>query len=317
MLRKVIMGVLALVCVVLAAACSRNTGDTNGTPDTAATGSVTPDAGESTATPTGTAADPTATVTATPTTAETTPTGTVTPTVTPEGELNLAEVAARNRELHELTAPGTKANPLGTSPELSERERLDYEYGITRSNNFRVALIDENIGMETYYWSSDNISFRITGLKDEEVAAKIEDRIGAVARAMVKPEYLPNVSGVMTIVKERGLPSSEFEYRTGYSKNGILSLELNGQWYWEEIVRFNKIEDYTEFYYSPPKQPPFDRVKAEWYEQEDGYVRAGIRYYLSENVYLNFDLATGKELSLSDLFPKGEYYLEDLKKRYP
>ena len=316
MLRKVIMGVLVLVCVVLAAACSRNTDDTNGTSDAAATGSVTPGAGEPTTTPTGTAADPTATVTATPTTTETTPTGTVTPTVTPEGELNLAEVAARNRELHELTAPGTKANPLGTSPELSERERLDYEYGITRSNNFRVALIDENIGMESYYWSSDNISFRITGLKDEEVAAKIEDRIGTVARAMAKPEYLPNVSGVMTIVKERGLPSSEFEYRTGYSKNGILSLELNGQWYWEEIVRFDKIEDYTEFYYSPPEQPPFDRVKAEWYEQEDGYVRAGIRYYLSENVYLNFDLATGKELSLSDLFPKGEYYLEDLKKRY-
>ena len=141
MLRKVIMGVLVLVCVVLAAACSRNTGDTNGTSDAAATGSVTPGAGEPTATPTGTAADPTATGTVTPA-AETTPAGTVTPTVTPEGELNLAELAARNRELHELTAPGTKANPLGTSPELSERERLDYEYGITRSNNFRVALID-------------------------------------------------------------------------------------------------------------------------------------------------------------------------------
>lgn len=310
MVRRVIIGVLALVCVVMVAACSRNAGDTNETPVTTVTGGVTPTAGEPTATP-GAEATPTAepTMTVTPTaivTAE--PTQEATPTLTKAPDY--AAMAARSLELHEAIAPKLTANPLGTGPEMTEQDKINYEYGFRKVSGVNIESINMKTGREATY--SDTCQMvRVSGLKDRGVLAKINKRIETAARTMLDPEYLPDVSGIMLVVKERGLPEARVYCYAGSGANGILQVGVEGQWIWHEDMVFADYDEMHEYLNSDENRDKgaISYMDYTFLSKTSTRIEIRIDYGLRETIEYNFDLSTGEEISLSDLFPAGFDYL--------
>ena len=310
MVRRVIIGVLALVCVVMVAACSRNAGDTNETPVTTVTGGVTPTAGEPTATP-GAEATPTAepTMTVTPTaivTAE--PTQEATPTLTKAPDY--AAMAARSLELHEAIAPKLTANPLGTGPEMTEQDKINYEYGFRKVSGVNIESINMKTGKEATY--SDTCQMvRVSGLKDRGVLAKINERIETAARTMLDPEYLPDVSGIMLVVKERGLPEARVYCYAGSGANGILLVGVEGQWIWHEDMVFADYDEMHEYLNSDENRDKgaISYMDYTFLSETSTRIEIRIDYGLRETIEYNFDLSTGEEISLSDLFPAGFDYL--------
>lgn len=306
MYRKM-LGIIALVIIgTLATACSRNTGE-NGTVDTptpAVTEAVTP------------TVTPTATVTPTPTTAaEVTPTEEVTPTkgVTPtEGPLDLVALAAKSRELHEKIVPKTTANPFGTSPAYTEQDKKDYESGIERNDGANLKSINLLTGEEASWDDHECVLTRIYGLKNAEVQRKVNERVETVVRTMMSEEYLPNVSGIMAIVKERGLPDKKEVECGGRCDSGIYSVAFCVDWIWYEDMTFEDAlaaMEYTgnaawvgngeNFFISFTDSLDFDLSP----------LNITVKYGIREMIYLNFDLRTGEEISLSDIFPEGFDYL--------
>ncbi len=309
MVRRVFIGVLALVCVVMVAACSRNAGDTNETPVTTVTGGVTPTAVEPTATP-GAEATPTAepTMTVTPTaivTAE--PTQEATPTLTKAPDY--AAMAARSRELHEAIAPKLTANPLGTGPEMTEQDKINYEYGFRKVSGVNIKSINMKTGREATY--SDTCQMvRVSGLKDQGVLAKINERIETAARTMLDPEYLPDAPGIMLVVKERGLPEAGVECYA-HSSNGILGASVIGRWIWHEDMVFADYDEMHEYLNADENRDKgaISYMDYTFLSETSTRIEIRIDYGLRETIEYNFDLSTGEEISLSDLFPAGFDYL--------
>ena len=233
--KKVVMTML-LIGLISLTACKGETGEGNTTPTKVVAPTSVPMLTEMvTPTPELT---PTAAVTPT---AGLTPTPTVTagPTPTPD----YAAMAARSRELHEAIAPKLTANPLGTGPELSEQDKINYEYGFRNVSGVDTVYINLETGEEASYDDRCR-TVRVSGLKDQDVLAKINERIETAARTMLDPGYLPDVPGIMLVVKERGLPEAGVECYA-YSSNGILGASVIGQWIWCE----NKVfADYDEMH---------------------------------------------------------------------
>ncbi len=117
----------------------------------------------------------------------------------------------------------------------------------------------------------------ISGLKDETVCEKINNRLKDTARIMSDRGFIPNAPGILLEVKEKGLPVFDCLFYETYVSHGILSVIISGHW----ILRWEQGE----------------RI-------------------LEENVCLNFDLVTGEELALSDIFPKGFDYIGYLEGKY-
>ncbi|MBO4628072.1 MAG: hypothetical protein J5645_08855 [Lachnospiraceae bacterium] len=283
-MRKILVLVVIAVACLTVASCSKNGGDTNLTPTSVVTEAVTP-------------------------TVTSEPTGTPTPTVTatPVPATDLAALAARNRELHEEVFTKRAVNPLGTAPAMPESEKRDRAYGISRS----YWPVFQDVVMETgsiveETWTVPHTYLRISGLRDEAVQKKVNDRLESIVRNMSHPNFLPDIAGIMTIVKEHGLPQSKVhEYH--HCEAGILSVEVEATWYWEEERVFANDEELAKFC-----------EQVDWadarYEILDGYSfvwNSPVRmvYQLYGTYYLNFDLSTGEEMSLSDLFPEGYDYL--------
>ncbi len=102
---------------------------------------------------------------------------------------------------------------------------------------------------------------------------------------MATPDYLPDVPGVMMLVKEKGLPELAYIYASEsdgdvYVMQGVFYVKIRAKWTW-------------------------DKDKTKW-----------AREYVEESINLCFDLWTGEELSLSDFFPEGYDYLGYLNKSF-
>lgn len=284
-MRKILVLVVIAVACLTVAACSKNGGDTNLTPTSVVTEAVTP-------------------------TVTSEPTGTPTPTVTatPVPVTDLAALAARNRELHEAVITKRTVNPLGTAPAMSESEKLDRAYGISR----RYSLEFQDIDMETgntveETWTVPYTYMRISGLRDETVQKKVNDRLESMVRTVSHPNFLPDIAGVMSVFKEHGLPKTKVhEYRL-YSAAGILSVEVDVTWYWEEERVFANDEELEKYCEQVDWADPRYEILDGYYFVWNSPVR--MSYQLYGKYYLNFDLSTGEEMSLSDLFPEGYDYL--------
>ena len=296
--------VLAAMCVF--GACSRGPHNEDDYPTPTPTQALTPTEGQ----------PEQLTPTATPTQAVT-PTQATTPTVTPTQEAtptltqapDYAAMAARSRELHEAIAPKLTANPLGTGPELSEQDKINYEYGFRNVSGVDTVYINMETGEEASYDDRCR-TVRVSGLKDQDVLAKINERIETAARTMLDPEYLPDAPGIMLVVKERGLPEAGVECYA-YSSNGILGASVIGRWIWHE----NKVfADYDEMHSYLNADENRDKGAISYMDYKflsETSTRIEIRIYygLRETIEYNFDLSTGEEISLSDLFPAGFDYL--------
>ena len=322
--KRWLIGIPLLCLALFTAACAKNgTGEGTATPTengSVATGSVTPSGevtpgAELTATVT-----PEATATPTETPTETpTPTTTETPTPTPTIAYGSVEQLRRNRELHEIVNPKREMSQTGTAPALSEQDRLDVSHGIARINPLKEVELDLSKSGTLRYDSRLNSqdpvkTVHFSGIKDKAVCEKINSRIDEVVLAMTDPNYLPDVSGIYTILKERGLPKVEVFVNadTGNKTNGIQSVEIRGCWTWTEEGIFP--DDAAVYQYQAENWPADDgvfmsSVGLKYADNTYTTRKATFDFYIRQCVGLTFNLATGEEMRLSDFFPEGEDYL--------
>ncbi|MBO4652533.1 MAG: hypothetical protein J5649_04365 [Lachnospiraceae bacterium] len=298
--------VLAAMCVL--GACSRGSHNEDDYPTPTPTQTTAPTEGQ----------PELLTPTATPTQAVT-PTQATTPTVTPTQEAtptltqapDYAAMAARSRELHEAIAPKLTANPLGTGSELSEQDKINYEYGFRNVSGVDTVYINLETGEEASYDDRCRM-VRVSGLKDQDVLAKINKRIETAARTMLDPGYLPDVPGIMLVVKERGLPEAGVQCYAGSSENGILHIGAEGQWVWHEDMEFADYDELHSYINADENRNKGILTYMDYTilsEAEDHRMEVRIDYGITETIEYNFDLSTGEEISLSDLFPAGFDYL--------
>ena len=148
---------------------------------------------------------------------------------------------------------------------------------------------------------------------DDAVLEKINNRITTVVEGMADLSFYPEVEGLVSLLQERGLPRNdvtEFEF---YNENGILSVVVNRTWSWYD---WKETDEYSE--------EDYDYIKSQWPDGDYRYTFSElfyggqdssytiVQYEIYESVGLTFDLTTGEELRLSDLFPAGEDYLSRL-----
>ena len=285
--------VLAVMCAL--SACGRGSHSEHDVPAPTSTQAVTPTEGQpGTSTPV-----PTKNVTVTPTV-------TAAPTRVPVSDL--AVLAARSRELHNAIAPRLTANPLGTGPELSEADKKNQEYGFRKLSGVSTEDINLMTG-EVADYSDPCRTVRVYGLKDQSILAKINERIETAARTMIDPDYLPDVPGIMLVVKERGLPEAGVQCYAG-SCNGILHVGAEGRWIWHEDMEFADYDELLSYVNADEKDRGILLCMDYTVLSETGNrMKVRFDYGLTETIEYNFDLSTGEEISLSDLFPAGFDYL--------
>ena len=305
----VFLAVLLCGTMFLAACAKNGTGDTAVTPSENAptvTEGATP-SGEITPT-----AIPTATVT--PTSAPTV-TPTETPTPTPTIALGSAEQLRRNRELHELILPKASSAELGTGQALSELDKLDETYGIMRTNPTKYIPINLASGIQmdwnthTYLQPGILQSVHVVGLTDDRVRDRINQRIDEVVLAMSDPCFIPDKAGVIALFRERGTPEINVTTSVSGGDNGFLSIYVHGNYMWRETRTFKTDEEYYEYRNAVSENPLLDvwDTVVQWAD-ETGLCKVDFTYYVDDRVSLLFNLATGDEVAMSELFPEGMDY---------
>ena len=262
------------------------------------------------------------TVTATPTV---TPTKapTSTPTPTPIKDYMAEEVLNLNRELHEVVYPKREIAKLGTGPAYSEQDLKDMEYGITR--NYPITVTDiifpthtsDSARASSGYSDRGFKSVHISGLRNQDVQNAINNRIDEVVKTLANPAYIPNVAGVMQIFTERGTP---VRYTEAYAHDayGFLSVSIELTCEWNETRHFPDVHKGVNEYDADWKYEDARHFRWDWdYVYDEGlwgeseYYPGNVTFHfrLCDNAYLVFNLETGEEVMLSDLFPEGEDYL--------
>ncbi len=263
------------------------------------------------------------TVTATPTvTPSCPPPPTSTPMPTPIKDYMAEEVLNMNRELHEVVYPKREIAKLGTGPAYSEQDLKDMEYGITRNYPITVTDIIFPTHTSDYARASSGYSDRgiqsvhISGLRNQDVQNAINNRIDEVVKTLANPAYIPNVAGVIQVFEENGIPG---RYTETYAHDayGYLSVEIHLICEWSETRHFPNVhEGVGEYGSSVWQYDDYRHFRWDWdyvYDAGqwgDNYAgKVTFRYQLCDGVNLVFNLETGEEVMLSDLFPEGEDYL--------
>ena len=263
------------------------------------------------------------TVTATPTvTPSCPPPPTSTPMPTPIKDYMAEEVLNMNRELHEVVYPKREIAKLGTGPAYSEQDLKDMEYGITR--NYPITVTDiifptytsDSARASSGYSDRGIKSVHISGLRNQDVQNAINNRIDEVVKTLANPAYIPNVAGVIQVFEENGIPG---RYTETYAHDayGYLSVEIHLICEWSETRHFPNVhEGVGEYGSSVWQYDDYRHFRWDWdyvYDAGqwgDNYAgKVTFRYQLCDGVNLVFNLETGEEVMLSDLFPEGEDYL--------
>ena len=238
-------------------------------------------------------------------------------------ESEFAKKLEKSRELRQLLQPAVATSETGTAPEAIESDRIDYAYGIIKENPLTVTTVDlttrKPISDQEPWNANLQKLITVSGLKDKSVCAKINSRIETVTRVLADPDYIPNVSGIISILEKRGEPERRIDSDVRYNRNGMLSVCTTATWSWSEEKTFEKYED-TGTYWDQIDWPRDDDRFNVYYEDLEveeytGETQCKIRYEITERVGMAFNLVTGKELSLSDFFPKEETYRDYLKKQ--
>ena len=151
-----------------------------------------------------------------------------------------------------------------------KKYRSLFEKGIVIDNN--ITMVEQNEEDEQDE-NSQSSYYKIDGLKDQEVEKKINDKINATAERMYSSDYIPPYRGISLKMKQyRDLDQSVRVYIfSQFNSNHILCIRAVCS------TSFSGDDEYFEFSYSVP---------------------------------LNFDLSTGNELTLKDVFEPGADYIE-------
>lgn len=246
---------LMFCCALALVACTR--GGKNTPPAATVTPVV---SGE--VTPTGQPPTPSVAPTDAPATPSVTPIEALTPTPIPE--IGSAEALSINRELRKVLAtPASGA--MGTAPKSSA-------YGIRGGlNPLDFQDVDPWTGLAADE-STQISSVHISGLKNNAVQDRINARIDEVVRAVADPCYVPDVSGILQVMREKGRPEVYVRAYYEYNRDGIVSLIVVSKRKWSD-------------------------------------------YECVERKGLTFNLVTGNELRVSDIYPEGTDCLALLKQR--
>ena len=228
----------------------------------------------------------------------------------------------KNKELHGRLASANEFSLTGTGKTISSTIIKDREYGVCRNNPDILDL--ENL---------DGIaSIHVKGLKDKTVEKKINDRIDDVIEIILDPAFFPDVSGIVPFLKEHGACEKDIYTNVNYCSNHILSIDLTVTYRWEKFVteewfkdipdldgdgRIDDNEIYDHILYNgtlPETILGIDvytgrALKNKILEQRVEYY---VEFSCCEYKPLNFNLETGEELQLSDMFPEGYDYFNDL-----
>ena len=304
MKRRALIFATAALAVILCA-CGKKPADGKGslTPTAPAeAGSVTPAEGSGTPG-----------VTIAPDTPTATPTST--PSPTPTGAYGSPSQLRANRELHNVVEPKVTPAPLGTAPALTDLDKADITYGIQRTNPincYPVNLVSgARMDWNTSWYLKPKIrqSVRVTGLSDETVQDRIARRIDEVVWAMADPNYGPDDAGSVALFREMGAPEINIITDVYDVGNGFLPVYICANYMWIETVTFATTDDIYEFQPLVQKNPLLECWEGEKHPVSgSSQWEVEYTYYVSDDTTLLFNLATGDEVSLSDLFPEGMDY---------
>ncbi|MBO4686220.1 MAG: hypothetical protein J5628_06170 [Lachnospiraceae bacterium] len=196
------------------------------------------------------------------------------------------EQLSANRELQAFLHPKTELLPLGTMPDMGEFGRMVREYALE---------------VEYHY---EEIT------KSDVYLDKIMPRLQELERAMGNRQYLPSVGGILSVIKEKGVPNVESSWGISYNSNGIASYTVWGTWEWVETRQFASEEEGRAYVESPWIADP--KAEVSWEADDWDTITFTIKYRITDTVGVTFNLVTGEELELGDLFPKGFDYISYL-----
>ena len=232
----------------------------------------------------------------------------------------------KNREFHTRLLAADDFSHLGTGKELSEAILSDQAYGIERNHPDNVEDIFVSDGVNVIH---------VKGLKDKEIENKINDRIDEVVGIILDPAYYPELSGIVPFLREHGPGKREIYMSTYYNQNHILSLDISVSYNWTKPIAAKWYDDIPDtnddgriddddIYWFTDYGVSFDTIQG-----IDAYSGGGLHssayeemtYFNINWIYqeykgLNFNLETGEELRLSDMFPEGYDYLELVNNEY-
>lgn len=236
------------------------------------------------------------------------------PTEMPADPTGTLAKLQKSRELHEAIMTKQPVSAVGTGPKQSSQDLMDYEYGITRYNPVQVKTINLQTGEEASYSDPDQYPY-VSGLADEAFNQRLNERILVMRETLRNPDYIPNVSGFLALVEEKGTPSIETRGYITYHRFGILSGYMSATWIWTEKKAFsswNEEREFTEALQKNNNSLFYSYYNAEEYDYDTGASYGLIYYKVVEYVGFTYDISTGEELTLSDLFPEGYDYLDYL-----
>ena len=228
----------------------------------------------------------------------------------------------KSRELHESLFPKGEIAPLGSGKSKEEANGELYAFGDSTAK--RLTEIEQHTDLPLTGWTDAEFILsllepervwkeRYNGMYDDAVLEKINTRIATVVEGMADPSFYPEVEGLVSLLQERGLPRNDVTEYECYNEKGILSVEVNRTWSWYD---WKETDEYSE--------EDYDYIKSQWPDGDYRYTFSElfyggqdssytiVQYQIYESVGLTFDLTTGEELRLSDLFPAGEDYLSYL-----
>ena len=231
-------------------------------------------------------------------------------------------IIAKSREIRERLFPKKEIPPLGSGRSKEEANGEPYVFG--DSNAKSLTEIDLHTDLPLTGWNDADVLLpileservwknRYNGMYDDSALEKINTRIATVVDGMADPSFYPEVDGLVSILKERGLPRNDVVEYDFYNDNGILSVVVNRTWSWYEWKESDEYAD-EDVAYIESRWPIGDFrfwFSIGTFSGTDRSLRI-IQFEIKETVGLTFDVTTGEELRLSDLFPAGEDYLSYL-----
>ncbi|MBR6475701.1 MAG: substrate-binding domain-containing protein [Lachnospiraceae bacterium] len=234
------------------------------------------------------------------------------------------EALSKNAELHSQLLPFSEYSTIGTgavpgTEKFNEKRVKANEYGISVYDPKYVTFIKKSADLEI---------IQVNGLKDKAIEKKINDRINEVVDILLDPAYLPDVSGIIPFIKEHGRPKADIYMSSGYNENHIMSVAVNITYTWEERIRADWFTDIPD----PDGDGKLESSEILEYlreqEQKDPYSYMNVSYVgfmrnytlqqwceysktwcVYDEIPLNFNLETGEEIRLSDMFLEGTDYL--------
>ena len=228
-----------------------------------------------------------------------------------------SELIAKNRELHALVKPKNEVSAVGTGPARTEEELEACSYGVDRANPLRMIsgkmLEWDATPKEKALWGRNTDYAETTyfeGLADPAVMARINNRIDEIAEAVSSPWYYPDVSGIVSILREKGQPGCNVYVMQSCNCDNVLSVEICRIWTWysmDSVYHPSVIREADERWASGDGR--FSVSYQEVDDGETGRMMACICHEIRETIGVNFSLVSGEELRLSDLFEEGEDYL--------